>query len=68
MKNKLLKAAQLQFEAQKAKAEVNLEVYLKNAAGVGEHPGIVEEVMSLTKLIAEAEECIKILNDLKEKK
>ena len=68
MKNKILKAALLHFQAEKAKAEANLEVYLKNSAGVAEHPGIVSEVIGLTKEIAEAEECVKILENYKEKK
>ena len=61
-KNKLLlKAALLYFESEKAAAEVNLDIYLKNAVGVGEHPNIVKEVIELTKRIAEADECIKVL-------
>ena len=68
MKNKLLKAALFHFDAEKAKAEVNLEVYLKNSVGVGEHPDIVGEVVRLTKIIAEADECIKTIKDKMEKK
>ena len=68
MKNKILKAALLHFQAEKAKAEANLEIYLRNAAGVAEHPGIVSEVIGLTQVLAEAEECVKILENYKEKK
>ena len=69
MKNKLLKAALLHFQAEKSKAEVNLDIYLKNSVGVGEHPDLVTEIVNLTKTIAEANECIAILlNNLKEKK
>lgn len=68
MKKKLLNAALLHFQAEKAKTEANLEVYLRNSAGVAEHPGIVSEVISLTKALAEAEECVKILKNYKEKK
>ena len=61
-KNKLLlKAALLHFQSEKAAAEVNLAVYIKNAVGIGEHPDIVKEVIELTKKIAEADECIQVL-------
>ena len=68
MKNKLMKAAILHFEAEKSKEEANLEVYLKSSAGVAEHADIVGEVINLTKAIAESEECIKVLENTKEKK
>ena len=34
----------------------NIEVYLQNAAGVGEHPDVVEECKKLVKQIADARE------------
>lgn len=57
----LINAALLHFEAMKARAEANLDVFLTGYAGVGEHPDIVEEVIKLTKTIVEAEEAIKFL-------
>jgi len=57
----LLQASLLHFKAVKARAEVNLDVYLLGSAGVGEHPDIVEEVNKLVKTITEAEEAIKYL-------
>ena len=36
----LMNAAFLHFKAVKARAEANLEVYLKGYAGVGEHPDL----------------------------
>ena len=57
----LLNAAFLHFTAAKARAEANLEVFLKGYAGVGEHPDIVAEVIELTKKIVEADEAIKFL-------
>jgi len=59
----LLQAALLHFEAVKAKAEANLEVYLLGAVGVGEHNDLVEEVIKLTKIITEADESIKYLKE-----
>ena len=57
----LIEAAILHFKAVKAKAEANLDIYLFGSVGVGEHPDLVEEVIKLTKQIAEAEESIKYL-------
>ena len=68
MKNKILKAALFHFQAEKATAEANLEIYLKNSTGVAEHPNIVTEVINLTRAIAESDECIKALETYKEKK
>lgn len=59
--NSLLNASLLHFEAVKARAEANLEVYLTGYAGVGEHPDIVAEIIKLTQTIVEAEEAIKFL-------
>ena len=63
MGQQLLKAALLHFEAVKAKAEANLEVYLISSVGVGEHPDLVEEITKLVKTITEAEESIKYLKE-----
>ena len=63
MGNQLLKAALLHFEAVKAKSEVNLEIYLSNSVGVGEHPNLVDEIINLTKMITEADESIKYLKE-----
>tara|TARA_R100001224_G_scaffold23825_1_gene12733 strand:- start:422 stop:622 length:201 start_codon:yes stop_codon:yes gene_type:complete len=57
----LMNAAFLHFKAVKARAEANLEVYLKGYAGVAEHPDIVNEIIELTKQIVEADEAIKFL-------
>lgn len=61
MREKLLSAALLHFQAKQAEASANLDVYLTNPAGIGEHPNVLEEVVSLTKQIAEASECVDIL-------
>ena len=53
----------MNFQALKAKAETNLEIYLTNAAGIGEHPDVVGEIVALTKTITEADEAIKYLSD-----
>lgn len=64
MKNELVNAALSRFQSQKLEGRANLLVYLSNPTGIGEHPNVVEEVVKLTKQIAEAEECIDILREL----
>lgn len=64
MKDELINAAIAQFQSQRLAARTNLLVYFANPMGVGEHPDLVEEVVGLTKKIAEAEECIDILQGM----
>ncbi len=61
MRERLLEAAIMHFTAVKSRAEANLEVYRSASVGVGEHPDLVQEVIELTKVIAEAEEAINYL-------
>jgi len=42
--------------AKEAKAIANLQNYMNNPVGIGEHPDIVEECSKLVKDIAEAKE------------
>ena len=48
--------------AKETKAIANLQNYLSNPAGIGEHPDIVEECMKLIKDIAEAREIAETVN------
>ena len=50
-KGPLLDALVLKLEGEIAVAKANIEVYKKNAAGIGEHPDIVEAIeLQVTKL------------------
>ncbi len=60
----LLKAAKLQFEAKRAKAEVNLKNYLDNPVGVGEHGDLVGEVVNLVEAVEHAEACSKRIDTM----
>ena len=44
-----------------AKHSMNVEVYLKNSAGVGEHPDILEAIEKELKIIAEYDDQLSIL-------
>ena len=63
MREQLLKTALLQFQAAHAKALSNSEIYLNNAAGIGEHPDVVAEIVTLVNAITEAEEGKKYIRE-----
>jgi hypothetical protein len=44
------------------KHTMNVEVYLKNAAGVGEHPDVMEAVEKELKIIAEYDDQLDVIN------
>jgi hypothetical protein len=44
-----------------AKHSMNVEVYLKNASGVGEHPDILEAIEKELKIIAEYHDQLEVL-------
>ena len=45
-----------------AKHKMNVEVYLKNSTGVGEHPDILEAIEKELKLIAEYDDQLSVIN------
>ena len=45
-----------------AKHAMNVEVYLSNAAGVGEHPDIIDAIQDQLDIIAHEEERISVLD------
>ena len=64
MREQLLRAALANFESQALTARANLEVYLTQPSGVGEHPNLVIEVVNLTQTLTEAEENVRTLEAL----
>ena len=62
--NDFLESLKLDYEAQIKKAEANIKIYMKNPAGIGEHPDIVTECSKLIKDIAEARELASTVNSL----
>jgi|TARA_R110001592_G_scaffold77201_1_gene232538 hypothetical protein len=60
-KNIIYDALKSQFEAQKQLALATLTIYLTNPVGIGEHPQHIEEMMTLTRSLAEAEDCLSTL-------
>ncbi len=56
MRDKLIAALILKYKAQMAEAEANIQVYMRNSAGIGEHPEIVAAIdEQVEKAVAAAE-------------
>ena len=56
MKDSLLRALELRYQAQIAESEATLKIYLNNSVGIGEHPQHIEEIDKLFEKIATAKE------------
>ena len=57
-KRLLLEALEKKYEGMRAEALATLEVYFDNAAGIGEHPQIVEEMSKQMEALATAEDVL----------
>ena len=53
-----LNAAKKYYEAVAAEAEVTIDLYLNNSVGIGEHPGIMEELRKQIEKLGEARDGI----------
>ena len=60
----MLEALILKLKGEIAVAKANVDVYLNNAAGIGEHPDIVEAIETQIEKIASAEEKIEMIPKL----
>ncbi len=56
----LTKALYSHFLAKRDRAQATLNLYLKNSVGVGEHAGILDDMIKLVEDLASAEECLRI--------
>ena len=59
----LVQALSLQYEAEIAKAKANIQVYIENPAGIGEHPDLVAAVDHEVCKLANAEDKLSSLNN-----
>ena len=64
MSQLIMNALLAEANAKEAKAVANLQNYMSNPVGIGEHPDIVTECMKLVKDIAEAREIKETVNSL----
>tara|TARA_Y100001938_G_scaffold151167_1_gene246788 strand:- start:7899 stop:8078 length:180 start_codon:yes stop_codon:yes gene_type:complete len=51
----------MQYQADIEKAKANINVYLENPAGIGEHADIVSAVDSQVEIIAHAEDKLMVI-------
>ncbi len=56
-----LNALRSQAEGNIEKAKVNIEVYLHNPVGIGEHPDVLAAIQEQLDIIAHEEERIQVL-------
>ena len=61
----IVDALRKKYEYEILSARANIEVYLKNSVGIGEHPQHLDEVDKLIEKIANAEEKLKTLQEFK---
>ncbi len=62
----MLKALKKRYEAQIAEASTTIEIYLKNSVGIGEHPQHLDEIDKLLNKIAEAEDKLKVIENVRQ--
>ena len=58
----MIDALRKMYEAEIAHAKANVEVYLNNPAGIGEHPDLVSAVDEQIDKMAHAEDKLEVLN------
>ena len=58
----VIRALKSHAEGHIAKHCMNIEVYLKNAAGVGEHPDVLEAIEQELEVVAKYHDQLEILN------
>ena len=58
----ILSSLILEAEGNIAKAKMNVEVYLHNPVGIGEHPDVLAAIQDQLDIIAHEEERIEVLN------
>ena len=61
MRKEILKASRLYFQANIEKHKINVNNLLRNAAGVAEHPDIMETIEKEIAVIAEYEDKLSVL-------
>ena len=62
MKRALYKALTSHYTAEMESARATLKVYFNGAAGIGEHPQVVEEMVKQVDKFTNAEDCLHAIN------
>mgnify|MGYP003321186069 CR=1 FL=1 len=61
MRDPIVKALHQKYLGVIAEAKANVEIYLRNPAGIGEHPDVVQAIETQIEIIANAEEKIETI-------
>ena len=61
MRDDILSALRLESEGKIQKARMNVEVYLHNPVGIGEHPDVLSAIQENLDVIAEESERIEMI-------
>ena len=64
LRNRMLQATIAHAEGKIAYHRANVEVYLENPAGIGEHPDVMESLVSEMKQIAEYQDILEVAQDI----
>ena len=62
MKEKLVQALKTKYDADYQMHKANLEIYLNNPVGIGEHPQHFEEMDKLVESMTAARDKLEVLN------
>ena len=62
MRQEILSALKSVAQGNIEKSKLNIEIYLKNPVGIGEHPDVLAAIQDQLDIIAHEEECIAVLN------
>jgi hypothetical protein len=60
-KSTIITALVAEAQGKIAKAKVNIEIYLQNPVGIGEHPDVLAAIQEQVDIIAHQEERISVL-------
>jgi len=61
MRREILQALKAEATGNIEKARLNIEIYLKNPVGIGEHPDVLGAIQEQVDIIAHEEERIEVL-------
>ena len=62
MRRQILEALKADAVGNIEKARLNIEIYLKNPVGIGEHPDVLAAIQDQIDIIAHEEERIEVLD------
>jgi len=61
MRREILQALKAEATGNIEKARLNIEIYLKNPVGIGEHPDVLAAIQEQLDIIAHEEERIEVM-------